>query len=298
MIFRVLTLLSALVVSGDARATLTARWLGVAGLTVSDGDTTLLFDPVFTKPGIHHWLFNSEFKSDPIRVENGLKNAGIQQADALFASHCHFDHASDVGLISQKTGAVVHGGPSLRKIALGDPVVRAKFEEMTDGSAFTIGRFKIIPYRREHSPILRTIHWKFLPGPIRDDFHFEFYGYREGETWGFRIEHPEGNLLIDQTSQWRPKNAAYAGATDTYFVGVANTPSLAHLIDENIRQLNARRIIPLHFDWFFLQSNWLEALILPGTRLEEISAQLNTPADQKFIIPSKYQPIPIGRTAH
>ena len=29
---------------------LTARWLGVAGLSISDGETTLLFDPVFTKP--------------------------------------------------------------------------------------------------------------------------------------------------------------------------------------------------------------------------------------------------------
>lgn len=280
----------------NAHAALTARWLGVAGLSITDGTTTLLFDPVFTKPGLRHWLLNAVFKSDSVRVDQGLQSAGINRADALFASHCHFDHASDIGRVSEKTGALVHGGPSLRKIALSDPTVHARFEPMQDEVAFMVGRFRIIPYRRDHSPILRLIDWKFLPGPVPDDFQYEFYSYREGETWGFRIEHPEGNLLIDQSSQWRPKNAAWIGKTDTYFVGVANTPSFEHLLDENIRVLGARKVIPLHFDLFFLQSDALEAQPLPGTKLDQLAIRLNSGNEQRFRVPSKYEPILIGRT--
>jgi L-ascorbate metabolism protein UlaG (beta-lactamase superfamily) len=280
-----------------AEAALTARWLGVAGLSITDGTTTLLFDPVFTKPDLRHWLLNSVFQSDPSRVEKGLAAAGVSRADAAFASHCHFDHASDIGLVSAKTGAVVRGGPSLRKIALSNPAVRARFEELRDETAFSVGRFRIIPYRREHPPILRMMDWKFLPGPVPDDFRYAFYDYREGEVWGFRVEHPEGNLLIDQSSQWRPKNAAYAGDTDTYFVGVANSPGLEQLLEGNIRKIAARRVIPLHFDLFFLQSDALEARILPGMRLDELASQLNQGTERSFIVPSRYEPIPVGRPA-
>jgi L-ascorbate metabolism protein UlaG (beta-lactamase superfamily) len=278
-----------------AHAELTARWLGVAGIAITDGTSTLLFDPVFTKPTLRHWLLNAELKSDRARVEEGLRAAAVQRADAVFASHCHFDHASDVGVVSEKTGAMVYGGPSLRKITLSDTGVRAKFSGIRDGEAFQVGRFRIIPYRREHSPILRAIDWKFLPGAVKDDFHYEFYGFREGETWGYRVEHPEGNLLIDQSSQLWPGVSGYAGKTDTHFVGVANAASFENLLDENIRKINAPRVIPLHFDLFFLQSEALERQLLPGIKLDQFSIRLNGVPGKNFLVPSKFEPIPIGR---
>ncbi len=289
-------ILSVLVASiRRAEASLTARWLGVAGISITDGHGTLLFDPVFTKPSLRHWLLNAEFKSDRARVEKGLRTAAVQGADAVFASHCHFDHASDVGVVSEKTGAMVFGGPSLRKITLSDPGVHAKFSEMRDGEAFQVGHFRITPYRREHSPIFRTIDWKFLPGVVADDFHYEFYGFREGETWGFRIEHPEGTLLIDQSSQLWPGAAAYAGKTDTHFVGVANAASFENLLDENIRKVDARKVIPIHFDLFFLQSEDLERQMLPGIKLDQLSIRLNEGGGKRFVVPSKFEPIAIGR---
>jgi hypothetical protein len=41
--------------------------------------------------------------------------------------------------------------------------------------------------------------FQFLPGKI-SSFQGRFYDYREGETWSYRIEHPQARILIDQGS--------------------------------------------------------------------------------------------------
>jgi L-ascorbate metabolism protein UlaG (beta-lactamase superfamily) len=277
---------------------LTARWLGVAGVSITDGETTLLFDPVFTKPGLSHWVFNREFRSNPEKVKAGLEAAGIKTAHAVFASHCHFDHASDIGAISGLTGAVVRGGPSLKRIALQDPAEKAKFEEMEDKKEFRVGKFKVIPIKRTHAPILHKLGLKFLPGEVPEDFNFRFYQYHEGEVWAFRVEHPEGSLLIDQGSHFLESHAEYSKKTDAYFVGVANKKSLEDLVENNLKRIEASMVVPLHFDFFLLQHDTLENLRLPGNQIGEIREQLEkayspTP---NFHVPKRNEEIRILKT--
>ena len=276
---------------------LTLRWLGVAGVSITDGKTTLLFDPVFTKPSLFHWIFGSEFRSDPKRVSAGLKMAEINKADAVFSSHEHFDHSVDVAQVSAQTGASIYGGVSLRRLTQADPSLKTHFESITSETPIQIGDFKVIPYQRAHAPILHGIEWKFLPGEVSESFHFEFYGYREGETWGYRIEHPEGKILLDQGSHSFPPNLRYAGKTDVYLVGVANKKSFDDLVENNIRAVGARLVIPLHFDVFFLQSESLESQAMPGTELERISEYFQKNINHsKFLIPNQSEPILLSPT--
>jgi L-ascorbate metabolism protein UlaG (beta-lactamase superfamily) len=250
------------------------RWLGVAGLSISDRESTILIDPVFTKPSLNHWFFNSKFRSDPERVRVGLQRAEVRNAKAIFASHCHFDHVVDVARVSEITGAPIHGGVSLQRIASGDPGIHSKFVEIEDRKPVQVGRFKVIPYRREHPPILHLRALKFLPGEVPAGFEFNFYDYHEGEVWGFRVEHPEGNLLVDQSSHFFDRNLEYAGKTDAYFVGVANKESLDALVEGNILRVRSPLVVPMHFDFFLLQSDFLESRSMPGMDLELIRKRL------------------------
>lgn len=250
------------------------RWLGVAGLSITDGESTILIDPVFTKPSLNHWLFNSKFRSDPERVRVGLQRAEVRKAHAIFASHCHFDHAVDVARISEITGAPIYGGVSLQRIASADPGIHSKFVEIGDRKSVQVGRFKVISYRRDHPPIFHLRALKFLPGEVPAGFGFNFYDYSEGEVWGFRVEHPEGNLLIDQSSHFFDGNLEYTGKTDAYFVGVANKESLGALVEGNILRVAAPLVVPMHFDFFLLQSDFLESLSMPGMELELIRKRL------------------------
>ncbi len=274
---------------------LTARWLGVAGLSITDGETTLLFDPVFTKPTWRHWILGEEFRSNPEKVKSGLEAAGIKSAQAVFASHCHFDHVSDIGAVSGATGAVVRGGPSLKRIALKDPQEKAKFEDMEDKKEFSVGKFKVIPFRRQHAPILHKLAIKFLPGEVPDDFKFGFYQYHEGEVWAFRIEHPDGALLVDQGSHFFEPHAEFAKKTDAYFVGIANKKSLEDLVDKNMKRIEAPMVVPLHFDFFLLQHEQLEEMRLPGNQIGEIRELLQKAYEPSpnFFVPKRNEEIKI-----
>ena len=273
---------------------LTLRWLGVAGVSITDGKNTLLFDPVFTKPSLSHWIFGSPFRSDPKRVSSALESAGIGKADAVFSSHEHFDHAVDVAQVSAQTGAAIYGGTSLKRLTQADPSLNTRFESISTETPIQIGDFKVIPYQRTHAPILQGIDWKFLPGQVSESFQFEFYGYREGETWGYRIEHPKGRILLDQGSHLFPPNLRYAGKTDVYLVGVANKKSFEDLVENNMRAMGAPLVIPLHFDVFFLQSDFLESQALPSTELARIADYFSKNLNHsKFLIPKKFDVIPL-----
>jgi L-ascorbate metabolism protein UlaG (beta-lactamase superfamily) len=300
MISRILLFLTMVCSTGvnDARA-LEVRWLGVAGLSVTDGESTILLDPVFTKPTLRHWLFNAPFRTDPERVRDGLERAGIRRANAVFSSHGHFDHSVDVAEVSKLTGAVICGGVSLGRITGAGDQAGVTFRKIRDREEVIAGRFRVIPYLRDHPSILHLFGLKFLPGEVPPGFHFNFYDYHEGEVWGFRVEHPEGNLLIDQSSHFFEGNTAYSGKTDAYFVGVANRKSLESLVQGNILRVGSPLVVPLHFDFFLLKSRYLESLRLPGAGLEEIRDRIRgSSPGTSFLVPEKFRAIPVRSSAH
>jgi L-ascorbate metabolism protein UlaG (beta-lactamase superfamily) len=73
------------------------RWLGNANYEFAFKGKVYLFDAYFDRPPRSHYL--------------GFKVADIKKADAIFVSHAHFDHISDVGPVSRQTGAPVIGAP-------------------------------------------------------------------------------------------------------------------------------------------------------------------------------------------
>lgn len=275
-----------------APAALTARWLGVAGLSLTDGEATLLFDPVVTKPGLQHWLLGLKFRSDVPRVRAALKRARIQAADAIFISHTHFDHAVDMAVFSQLTGATVYGGESLGRIASHNdfPV---RFSRSEDGRVVQVGKFKVTMLRRTHPPVVQKLGWSFLPGPVPEDFDFGFFGFREGEMWCYFVEHPAGNTLIDSSSHFFEPNAAYSAKVNTYFVGVANKRNLDDLVTGNIARVTPARVVPLHFDLFFLELEKLEKFRFFGGTLDELRKRLGAMPEPRpeFVVPTLYEPI-------
>lgn len=281
--------------SAFAQSTITARWLGVTGLSITDGEATLLFDPVFTKPGLQHWFLGARFISDIDRVRSGLAAAAVKNAEAIFISHTHFDHTIDAAAIAHLTGAKVYGGPSLHRV-IQKSELSVKFELSGDRHVVQVGKFKVTMIRREHPPVLRRLEWKFLEGDVPEHFDFGFYQFHEGEVWCYFVEHRAGNILIDQSSQFFEGNSAYRGRVHTYFIGVANKRSIEDLIWGNIDRIRPRRVVPLHFDAFFLQASWLEKLRYLGPTLDELKKRLDRETNLRveFRVPILFDPIQSG----
>src|SRR4051794_5858164 len=71
------------------------RWLGNANFEFAYKGKVYLFDAYFDRTPRSHDL--------------GFKVSDISKAEAIFVSHAHFDHISDIGPVAKQTGAPVVG---------------------------------------------------------------------------------------------------------------------------------------------------------------------------------------------
>jgi L-ascorbate metabolism protein UlaG (beta-lactamase superfamily) len=87
------------------------------------------------------YLFDAYFDRTPRSHRLGFKATDVSRAEAIFVSHAHFDHISDVGPVARQTGASVVGAPITAETAkkLGVPenqiVVAKGGETMKFGDA-------------------------------------------------------------------------------------------------------------------------------------------------------------------
>ncbi len=79
------------------------RWLGNANFEFAYKNKVYLFDAYFDRTPRSHAL--------------GFKAADVSRAEAIFVSHAHFDHISDIGPVARQTGAPVIGAPLTAEVA-------------------------------------------------------------------------------------------------------------------------------------------------------------------------------------
>jgi L-ascorbate metabolism protein UlaG (beta-lactamase superfamily) len=84
--------------------TVVIRWLGNANYEFAYKGKVYLFDAYFDRTPRSHAL--------------GFKAADVSKAEAIFVSHAHFDHISDIGPVARQTGAAVVGAPITAETAL------------------------------------------------------------------------------------------------------------------------------------------------------------------------------------
>ena len=107
--------------------TVLIRWLGNANFEFDYKGKAYLFDAYFDRTPRAHNI--------------GFTAADVRNAAAIFVSHAHFDHISDIGPVARQTGAPVIGAPITIEMAkkLGVPekqlVVAKGGETMTFGDA-------------------------------------------------------------------------------------------------------------------------------------------------------------------
>src|SRR5262249_45793427 len=77
--------------------TVVIRWLGNANFEFAYKGKVYLFDAYFDRTPRSHAI--------------GFKAADVSKAEAIFVSHAHFDHISDIGPVARQTGAPVIGAP-------------------------------------------------------------------------------------------------------------------------------------------------------------------------------------------
>ncbi|MGH8441935.1 MAG: MBL fold metallo-hydrolase [Nevskiaceae bacterium] len=230
-----------------AAGALTARWLGVAAVLLSDGAHAVLIDPFFTRPrGFWRLVLNRPIAPDEALIRDWLARAGVTRLDAVLVSHSHYDHAMDAGVVARLTGATLMGSASTLSIGRGAGLPEAQLQALSFG-AVSFGPFDVTFIESRHAGATGGAPTGEIMKPLAPPARF--LDYRQGGTYSILVAHSRGRVLHHGSAGFVP-GALGNFRADVVFLGVALLPELAPYLAEVVDAVGARRVVPIHWDDF------------------------------------------------
>jgi len=226
-------------------SSLKITWFGTTCTTISDGKTTLLFDPFFTRPSLWKVASFWPLKSDAKTVAKWLKSSENNPVKAIFISHTHYDHALDLVAAARQTGGQVYGSRSAQNISLGGSIPVAQTTVITAASSYEIGDFIVTPLKGTHPN--HFLGLTLASGPIKDPLapKSSAMSYRMGTPYAFLIKHPAGTILFHPSGVTQGK---FHERADIVIQGIAGRESSKALIDQVLKPSSTKVVIPTHYD--------------------------------------------------
>ncbi len=236
---------------------LKVSFLGVATVLLDDGETALLTDGFFSRPGKIQ-TFLGKVEPDLDAITRGMKRAGIPERTGRLAAvipvHSHYDHAMDAPEVAKRTGALLLGSESTANVGRGWGLPASQIRVARLGEPMTFGRFTVTMFPGRHAPT------GFTGGEITEPLRppARATDYKEGMSYAILVQHGGKSLLINGSAGFEPGALAKVKA-DVVLLGIGSLGprSDAYRADvwrEVVSQVKARRVIPIHWDDFWIPS--------------------------------------------
>ena len=245
--YRGLSLEPAAAETGKLRVT----FLGVSTLLFDDGETAVLVDGFFSRPSLMRTLA-TRIAPDRETIKAALERAGIGELAAVVAVHSHYDHAMDVAVVSEATGALVVGSESTANVGRGGGLPEDRLHVVEDGERLSFGKLAVTMIRTAHFP--HGMAMGEITAPLEPPARA--MDYREGGSYTLLIEHSGRTLLVQASAGFVP--GALRGRTaEVVFLGLTGLGTR----DDDYRDgywrevvdaVAAKRVIPIHWDDFTL----------------------------------------------
>ncbi len=249
-----------------AIAPLRVSFLGVATLLLDDGETAILTDGFFSRPD-RMQSFLGKVAPDLDNITRGLARAGIRLKDEASAPgrsgklavviplHAHYDHAMDSPEVALRTGAVLLGSASSANVGRGWGLPETQIQVPKLGQHMQFGRFTITLYPALHAPTGFTggeITQPLKP-PVRAS------EYKEGQSYAMLVQHDGHTLLVTGSAGFVP-GALKGVKAEVVLLGIGSLGqrSDAYRQDywrEVVQASGAKRVIPIHWDDFWLPAD-------------------------------------------
>ncbi|WP_101523585.1 MBL fold metallo-hydrolase [Nocardioides houyundeii] len=234
------------------QAPLSVSWLGVSTVLVTDGETSLLTDGFFSRPGLVK-VGLGRLRPDVARIDEALARAGIDRLDAVLPVHTHYDHAMDSATVALRTGAVLVGGTSAAHIARGHGLPSSRIVTAEAGTPHVLGSFEVTLVAGEHCPPDR--YPGTITAPVLRDAKAS--AYKCGEAWSTLVHHlPSGRRLLVQGSAGCVPGALAGHAAEVAYLGIGQLGLMdadytERYWDETVGRVGARSVVLVHWDDFF-----------------------------------------------
>lgn len=239
----------------SAKGSLKVTFLGTSSLYFNDGETGILIDGFFTRPGNLPQLFFGQIASDHQIVRQTLERLGITHLDAIPVFHSHYDHAMDAPEIARLTGAQILGSQSTAMIGRGAGLPERQLKVVELGREYHFGKFTLRFTESKHVPLPGLIESTGMMGEITEPLYqpASLYAYAEGITYAIEVSHPEGTSML-HSGAFLP--GEFQGRKiDTLFLCTPGLPKLSEaereqFYQEIIRAPGVKRVVPVHWDDF------------------------------------------------
>lgn len=252
-----------------APGALNVKFLGVATVLLDDGETALMTDGFFSRPGKLQSLAG-KVEPDLAAIERGLQRAGVGKLAAVIPVHSHYDHAMDSPEVARRTGAVLVGSESTANVGRGwglpaSQIVVAKLNEPMRFGRFTV---TLLPSRHAPTGFTGGVIDQPLKPPVRAT------AYKEGQSYAVLVQHDGKTLLINGSAGFEPGALAKVQA-DVVMLGIGSLGMRdAAYRDaywrEVVAGVKARRVIPIHWDDFWISSDGpMKPMPAPLDRFDE-----------------------------
>ncbi len=273
--------------SAPVATPLRVSFLGVATLLFDDGETAILTDGFFSRP-TRMQSFLGKVEPDLDAITRGLARAGITLKDqppapgrsgkvaAVIPLHSHYDHAMDAPEVAIRTGALLLGSESTANVGRGWGLAETQIRVPTLGQPMQFGRFTITLYPAQHAPTGFTggVIAQPLKPPVRAS------EYKEGQSYAMLVQHGGRSVLVTGSAGFVP-DALKGVKADVVLLGIGTMGQRtdAHRGDywrEVVQTTGAKRVIPIHWDDFWLSADQPMQPLPPPLDKFDVSMQFLT----------------------
>ncbi len=180
-----------------ARAPIELTYLGVAGWQITDGTSTVLVDPFFSRQPFP--ADGAAILSDPAAIAAHAP----ARADLIVVGHSHFDHVLDVPAVAARTGAQIMGSESTTHYAHAAGIALDRLIPIKGGEDYQLGAISVRVIPSLHSALggkhvfsaSHTIAADVKP-PLTAD------GFGEGGTFAYLIRIGGHEVLVLDTANF------------------------------------------------------------------------------------------------
>lgn len=237
--------------STTGRAELRLRFFGVSTLVFDDGNTAVMTDGFFSRPGKWRVLVG-RVEPDRELIRRSLERSGVESLAAVVVAHSHYDHAMDAAEVARQTGALLVGSNSTANVGRGDGLADEQIHVLGGREELRFGDFRVelIPSRHfPHGQAMGEIRSPLVPPARATD-------YMEGGSYAILVRH-RGRSLLLQASAGFVEGGLEGVKADVVLLGVGGLGKMSAGYREAywrevVEATGARRVIPVHWDDFTL----------------------------------------------
>lgn len=182
---------------------------GAAAWRITDGKTTILLDPYFTRlrysgrflgaadsptaPGDTRPVY---LDTDALPSDTALVDKHINGADLIMHSHSHFNHCMDMPHIAKKYKSLVMGTESSTNIARANGVANHQLITVKGGEDYQFDNFSIRVLPSLHSPLLDKRYFESGVVPRGISAPMQMCEYCEGGTLGYYLRWGKHRIVM------------------------------------------------------------------------------------------------------